>query len=107
MQLDEDGVRTRYLIRDRDSKFSRDFDEVFRRRASVSSRRRCAAPKARAHAERWVSTVRRECLDRTLILGGHHLHHVLVASPGTTTSIARTGHSGSSRRSVAIKQSPT
>jgi putative transposase len=36
------------------------------------------APKARAHAERWVGTVRRECLDRLLILGRRHLQHVLA-----------------------------
>jgi putative transposase len=36
------------------------------------------APKARAHAERWVGSVRRECLDRLLILGRGHLHHVLT-----------------------------
>ena len=36
------------------------------------------APKARAHAERLVGTVRRECLDRLLILGRSHLHHVLT-----------------------------
>jgi putative transposase len=36
------------------------------------------APKARAHAERWVGTVRRECLDRLLILGRRHLHRVLT-----------------------------
>jgi transposase InsO family protein len=35
------------------------------------------APKARAHAERWVGSVRRECLDRLLILGRRHLQHVL------------------------------
>jgi hypothetical protein len=37
------------------------------------------APKARAHAERWVGTVRRECLDRILIVGRRHLYHVLAA----------------------------
>jgi len=36
------------------------------------------APKARAHAERWVGSVRRECLDRILILGRRHLNHVLA-----------------------------
>jgi len=35
------------------------------------------APKARAHAERWVGTVRRECLDRLLIVGRRHLDAVL------------------------------
>ena len=37
------------------------------------------APKARAHAERWVGSARRECLDRILIVGRRHLHHLLVA----------------------------
>jgi hypothetical protein len=36
------------------------------------------APKARAHAERWVGSVRRECLDRILIVGRRHLQHVLA-----------------------------
>jgi putative transposase len=52
MTLDED-VRLRFFIRDRDSKFTRDFDEVFR---SVGVRVITApvrAPKARAHTERW------------------------------------------------------
>ncbi len=79
MQLDEDGVRPRYLIRDRDSKFSRDFDEVFRSEGVRVIKAPVRAPKARAHAERWVGTIRRECLDRILILGRHHLHQVLVA----------------------------
>jgi transposase InsO family protein len=35
------------------------------------------APKARAHAERWVGTARRECLDRLLILGRRHLQNVM------------------------------
>jgi putative transposase len=35
------------------------------------------APNANAHAERWVRTVRADCLDRILILGRHHLEHML------------------------------
>jgi transposase InsO family protein len=40
---------------------------------------RVRAPRARAHAERWVGSVRRECLDRLLILGRRHLEHVLAS----------------------------
>jgi putative transposase len=79
MQLDDEGVRPRFLIRDRDSKLSREFDEVFRSEGIRVIRAPVRAPKARAHAERWVGSVRRECLDRLLVLCRHHLQHVLVA----------------------------
>jgi len=79
MQLDDEGVRPRFLVRDRDSKFSREFDVVLRSQGIRVIKAPVRAPKARAHAERWVGTVRRECLDRLLILGHRHLQHVLAA----------------------------
>jgi putative transposase len=79
MQLDDDGIRPQFVIRDRDSKFSRDFDEVFRSEGIRVIKAPVRAQKARAHAERWVGSVRRECLDRLLILGRRHLQHVLDA----------------------------
>jgi transposase InsO family protein len=77
MQLDDQRVRPLCLIRDRDSKFTRDFDEVFRSEGIRVIRAPVRAPKARAHAERWVGTVRRESLDRILIVGRRHLEHTL------------------------------
>ena len=77
MRLDDQGVRPRFLVRDRDSKFTRDFDEVFRSEGIRVIRAPVRAPQARAHAERWVGTVRRECLDRFLILGRRHLELVI------------------------------
>jgi putative transposase len=77
MQLDDDeDLRPRFLIRDRDSKFTRDFDEVFRAEGIRVIKAPVRAPKARAHAERWVGSLRRESLDRLLILGRRHLQHV-------------------------------
>jgi transposase InsO family protein len=88
MQLDDQGVRPRLLVRDRDSKFTREFDEVFRSEGIRVIKALVRATKARAHAERWVGTVRRECLDRLLILGRpppriHHqdLHPALQRAP--------------------------
>jgi putative transposase len=77
MHLDDEGVRPRVLVRDRDSKFTREFDEVFRSEGIRVIKAPVRAPKARAHAERWVGTVRRECLDQLLILGRRHLQHVM------------------------------
>src|SRR5215218_1964381 len=78
MELEDDGIcLPRFLIRDRDSKFTRQFDEVFRSEGIRVIKAPIRAPKARAHAERWVGSVRRECLDRILIAGRWHLQHVL------------------------------
>jgi putative transposase len=77
MQLDEGERRFKYLIRDRDSKFCFDFDTVFRSEGIRIIRTPVRAPNANAHAERWVGTLRRECLDHMLVLNRRHLDHVL------------------------------
>jgi hypothetical protein len=61
----------------RDKNFSHAFDEVFRSEAIEVIRTPIEAPNANAYAERWVRTVRADCLDRILILGRRHLEHVL------------------------------
>jgi transposase len=67
----------RFLIRDRDSKYTTSFDEVFRSDGTDVICTPIRAPKANAFAERWVRTVRAECLDWMLILGRGHLERVL------------------------------
>ena len=67
----------RFLIHDRDTKFSHAFDEIFRTEGIKVIRTPIQAPNANAHAERWVRTVRADCLDRILILGRSHLEQVL------------------------------
>jgi hypothetical protein len=69
------GVR--FLIRDRDSKFSGPFDEVFRTEGVSIVRTPIRAPRANAFAKRWVRTVRTECVDWLLVLGRRYLGRVL------------------------------
>ena len=72
----------RFVIRDRDSKFSGPFDEVIRTEGVKIVKTPIRAPKANAFAERWVRTARRERLDHLLILGRRHLERVLRESAG-------------------------
>jgi putative transposase len=67
----------RFLIHDRDAKFSAAFDEVFRTEGIHVIRTPVRAPNANAHAERFVRTLREECLDWLLILSRRHLDRVL------------------------------
>jgi putative transposase len=67
----------RFLIRDRDAKFSGPFDEVFCTEGVRVMRTPIRSPKANAFAERFVKTVRRECLDHLLVIGKRHAQRIL------------------------------
>ena len=77
--LDFSEQGTRFLIRDRDSKYSGPFDEVFRSEQTRIVKTPVRSPKANAIAERFVRTIRAECLDWLLILNRRHLEQVLPA----------------------------
>jgi putative transposase len=77
MDLNDRGQRPRFLIHDRDAKFSRAFDAIFDREGTKVIRTPVRAPNANAHIERWVGSARRECLDRLLIFSRGQLERVL------------------------------
>ena len=78
MELGERTSRFRFLIRDRDGKFTAAFDEVFVSSGVRVIKTPVRSPQANSFAERYVGTLRRECLDHLLIHGEQHLRRVLA-----------------------------
>jgi hypothetical protein len=98
MDLDDRSRRPRFLIHDRDTKFSRAVDSIFRSEGIEIVQTPILAPNANAYAERWVGSVRRECLDRLLTFGRRQLEHPprlhLPLQPATSTPSARPATAG-------------
>jgi putative transposase len=96
----------RFVIRDRDPKFTDSFDDVFRSVGMEILRTPFRAPQANGVAERFVRTVRSECLDRLLILDQGHLERTVAAfidhynghRPHRALTSVRRNHYGSRRR---------
>ena len=75
--LGEQGQRVQFVLRDRDAKFCRGLDDLFRAEGAEVVLTPVQAPNANAYAERWIRTVRAECLDWLLIVSRGHLERIL------------------------------
>jgi len=70
-------ITSRFLLRDRDTKYVASFDNVFKAEGAEILRTPFRTPNANAFAERFVRTVRSECLDHLLVVNEAHLKHIL------------------------------
>ncbi len=78
MDLGERAGQFKFLIRDRDSKFTSAFDQVLAGNGVRIIKTPVRSPRANSFAERYVRTLRRECLDHLLIYGEQHLRQILT-----------------------------
>ena len=76
-KLENEGIELSVVIHDRDKKFSPEADTVFRSEGARVVLTPLMAPRANAHAERWIGSCRRDCLDWMLIVNQRHLESVL------------------------------
>jgi len=104
-KLREQDVSLRFLVRDNDTKFSESFDIVFQSEGFHVIHTPYNAPNANAFAERWVRSVREECLDHILILNALHLKRVLLKYIDSYYNVARP-HQGIEQRFPIPNQTP-
>ncbi len=76
-KLEDEAIKLSVLIHDRDKKFAPEADRVFLSQGARVILTPLMAPRANAHAERWIGSCRRECLDRMLIVNQRHLQAVI------------------------------
>jgi hypothetical protein len=118
MDLGERAGRFRFLIRDRDARFTRAFDGVFAAAGLEVLKIPPRAATANAYAERWVRTVRTKCLDWLLLRNRGHLHRLLtghrrsgqpvpVPDPGPGREVHRHVRRGVHRRRAGGTEDPS
>ncbi|HSH80303.1 MAG TPA: integrase core domain-containing protein [Herpetosiphonaceae bacterium] len=76
-EVQDRTLSARFLIRDRDAKFLASFDTPLESEGITIIQTPFRAPQANVFAERWIRSVREECLECVLIRSERHLHNVL------------------------------
>ncbi|XHR30496.1 MAG: integrase core domain-containing protein [Chthoniobacteraceae bacterium] len=77
MELAEREEKASYLLRDGDAKFTKKFDEIFMGEGIKVKRLPFASPNLNAYAERFVQSIKRECLSQFVVFGERHLEYLI------------------------------
>jgi len=77
IHLDEQGLKATHLLRDRDRKFTEKFDAIMKSQGAKVQRLPVRSPNLNAHAERWIQSLKNECLAHFLIFGRKHLDYLV------------------------------
>jgi transposase InsO family protein len=105
-ELNDSNTDFRFLIHDNDTKFSNRFDTIFRSEGFRVIHTPYRAPNANTFAERWIRTIREECLDHILIINASHLRKVLLEYTNTYYNFARP-HQGMNQRTPLPRGQPS
>ena len=75
--FEEEGISPTHLIHDRDTKFTRQFDDIFRSDGLEVIKTPYKSPNLNAHSERVIQTIKHEALDYLVVFGQDYLNHIV------------------------------
>ena len=76
--MEESGFHPKYLIRDRDGKYSEEFDKIMSSHGVEVKKTPARNPSCAVYAERWVWSVKHECLNHFVVFGKDHLKYLTI-----------------------------
>ncbi|MDB4733104.1 integrase core domain-containing protein [Planctomicrobium sp.] len=77
MEFEDDVISSTQLINDRDTKFTKQFDDIFRSEGLKIITIPLRSPNMNAHCERVIRTIKNEALDYFVVFGEDHLNHIV------------------------------
>lgn len=104
MELSERGEKASYLLRDGDVKFTGGFDEIFKSEGIKVKKLPFRSPNLNAYAERFVQSVKSECLDQFVVFGERHLEYLICEYEDYYNSVRP--HQGLENKPIGIVAMP-
>ncbi len=104
MELADRGEKVTHLLKDGDTKFTEGFDEVFKTEGIKVKRLPYRSPNLNAYAERFIQSIKHECLDQFVVFGERHLDHLVREYEDYYNTVRP--HQGIGNRTIGITALP-